>query len=30
VRKAKPMAQNAYKVDLTRQLLSKSLSQLMA
>jgi xanthine dehydrogenase YagS FAD-binding subunit len=30
VRKAKPMAQNAYKVDLTRQLVSKSLSQIVA
>ncbi|MFI5174538.1 MAG: FAD binding domain-containing protein [Terriglobia bacterium] len=29
VRKAKPMTQNAYKVDLTRQLLSKSLSQIL-
>lgn len=30
VQKAKPMAQNAYKVDLTRQLVSKSLSQILA
>lgn len=28
VRKAKPLAQNAYKVDLTRQLLTKSLNEI--